>query len=639
VSDVDPAQHGRQKRKRSQPRNAESAANRGSGTQLAKVNFPRSQTVLKSGHALDSAVEQHLQGLTAAGYPNCALGLRYAAQVSAGHIPACKWVKLAVQRHERDLSRIGSRGWKYSLNLDDAEKIMRNMQNFREIKGPRAGQPLQLAPWQCFIFFTLLAWVHAETGYRRFRYALCFVPRGNGKTTMVAPLSLCMLALDGEGGAEIYAAAVTRQQAKLVFTTARFMAAREKDFCSLYDIKISSTVITQAVSASEFRPLSRDASTMDGLNVYLAVLDEFAQHKSREVHDVLVTATGKRKQSLIFGISTASSNQSGVGYEQWKYAQQVLEQKVHDEQYFCILYTIDENDDWTKESTHQKANPNWGVSVMPDVIANLCEKAQQVPALQNAFKQKHLNIWTSAATAWMNMQTWRKMADPTLTDEMFEGMECIEAVDLASKIDLCAKIKLFRREIDDVAHYYVKANFWLPQATVDRVAGNIVDDQSASSAHDSRYTDWVEKGWITACPGETNDFTAIEQTVKDDATKYIIEDFAYDPWQALQMATNLDKEGIPVIEYRPTVANFSPPMKEVEALVREGRLHHDGNPVLDWCVGCTLMLEDMKGNIYPRKDKNDKTQKIDGLVALLMAMGRRMAIDNDEREPSLSFVG
>jgi len=455
---------------------------------------------------------------------------------------------------------------------------------------------------------------------------------------MVSPLALCMLALDGEGGAEIYAAAVTRQQAKLVFNTARFMAAREKDFCGLYDIRISSNVITQAVSASEFRPLSRDHSTMDGLNVYLAVLDEFAQHKNREVHDVLVTATGKRKQSLIFGISTASSNQSGVGFEQWKYAEQILEEKVTDEQYFCILYTIDEEDDWTAESSHIKANPNWGISVMPEVIANLCEKAKQVPAQQNAFKQKHLNIWTSAATAWMNMQVWRKMADKSLKEEMFHGMECIVSLDMASKIDLACKLKLFQREVDDLMHYYIFADFWLPKGTIDKATA--VDEESDKKiGQNSQYPTWVEDGWIKVCPGDTIDPTAIQDSIVEDSKHFIIEDFAYDPWQALQMATNLDREGIPVIEYRPNVGNFSPPMKEVDALIREGRLHHDGNPVLDWCVGCTLMVEDMKGNIYPRKDKLDKTQKIDGTVALLTALGRRMAIDNDEREPSLSFVG
>lgn len=581
-----------------------------------------------ANNALDDDVQQHLQSLIEAGYPNCAAGLRYAEEVDVEFIDACKWVRLAVKRHKRDLDRINTKGWKYTLDLDGAEKMMRNMQNFREVKGPRSGQYLQLQPWQQFIFFCLFAWVTIDGGYRRFRTAIIFVPRGNGKTTMAAPLALCMLALDGEGGAEVYSGAVTRQQARLVFDTARFMAAKETDFKSLYDIKISSTVITQAVSASEFRPLSRDANSMDGLNVYCAVLDELAQHKSREVYDVIQTATGKRKQSLVCAITTASSNQSGVGYEQWKYSQQVLENKVSDEQYFTILYTVDEKDDWTSEAAHRKANPNWNVSVMPEVIANLCNKAQQVPAQQQAFKQKHLNIWTSAATAWMNMQFWNKCADPKINWEHFTGTECVTGIDMASKIDLAARVDLFRREIDDVQHYYVRAKFWLPEATVEN-----------SEDFNSNYAQWVKDGWITVIPGEVIDPNQIEMDIKADANKFIIEDVAYDPWQALQMATNLDRDGIPVIEYRPTVANFSPAMKEVDALVREGRLHHDGNPVLAWCIGCTLVVIDNKDNIYPRKDKTDKTQKIDGTVGLLTALGRRMQIDADDGEGTLMFVG
>jgi phage terminase large subunit-like protein len=259
---------------------------------------------------------------------------------------------------------------------------------------------------------------------------------------------------------------------------------------------------------------------------------------------------------------------------------------------------------------------------MPDVIERLCKRAQSVASQQNAFKQKHLNVWTSADVSWMNMQAWNACADPSLKVEQFEGESCVIGLDLAAKIDLAAKVRLFRREIDGAWHYYVFCDSFLPQAAID-------------DGRNDSYGTWQGDGWITTTPGEVLDFNAVQASVLDDAGRFSVVDVAYDPWQALQMASALQNEGVPVIEYRPNVANFSPPMKEVDALVRERRLHHDGNPVLAWCVSCVRVREDEKGNIYPRKDKGDPKVKIDGLVALLMALGRQMTIDGTESPPEM----
>jgi phage terminase large subunit-like protein len=556
-----------------------------------------------------------------AGFEHTADALQYADDVLSGAIPACKWVKLACKRHARDLSRIGRAGFRFRFDPAIAERVLVAVQKFREVKGPRAGQYLKLEPWQKFVIASAFGWVD-EAGNRRFRYVLCYVPRGNGKTTLAAPLGLFMLALDNEGGSEVYAAAVTRQQARLVFDTAQFMARKEPHFRGKFGVDVSTHSISQQSSVSMFRPLSRDASSLDGLNVHFAILDELAQHKSREVHDVLLTATGKRSQAMMFAITTAGSNQSSIGHEQWEYAQKVLSGSVEDDQFFAVLYTIDKDDDWTSPESWRKANPNWGVSVMPDVIERLCKRAQSVASQQNAFKQKHLNVWTSADVSWMNMQAWNACADPSLKVEQFEGESCVIGLDLAAKIDLAAKVRLFRREIDGAWHYYVFCDSFLPQAAID-------------DGRNDSYGTWQGDGWITTTPGEVLDFNAVQASVLDDAGRFSVVDVAYDPWQALQMASALQNEGVPVIEYRPNVANFSPPMKEVDALVRERRLHHDGNPVLAWCVSCVRVREDEKGNIYPRKDKGDPKVKIDGLVALLMALGRQMTIDGTESPPEM----
>lgn len=550
------------------------------------------------------------------GFPNVAEGFQYARDVLDGTVAACQLVQLACKRHARDLERIPNDDWPFKFSADEAERALYALQLFREIKGPRAGKQLRLAPWQLFIYGSALGWLDKKTKKRRFRYVFVAVPRGNGKSTAAAPLALYMLALDREGGAEVYAAAVTREQARIVFAMAQHMVKRDKVFQQRYGVLCSRNSIVQESSASVFMPLSRDADALDGKNVHFAVLDELAKHKTREVHDVLITATGKRTQAMLLSITTAASNQAGIGYEQWKYTQRVLRGEIDDEHYFGIIYTIDDGDDWRTPASWQKANPNWGVSVEPAVIATLAERAQNVPSLQNAFKQKHLNVWTHASVVWMDLIRWSACADATLNESDFAGEECVIGLDIAAKIDLAARVKIFRRELDGVEHYYVFANFYLPQATIDFAAN-------------ASYVTWSNDGWITACAGETIDQAQIEKDILHDAEQFNITDVAYDPWQALNLASRLDDQGVPCIEYRPTLANFSLAMKECEALVRQRRLHHQGSPVLDWCIACTEAFVNNNGDMRPVKDKNNPQQKIDGTVALLTALGRRLVLDAD----------
>jgi len=562
----------------------------------------------------------------AATLPNVAEALQYVRDILTSRIPACSWVRMACERHERDEARIESDAFPFTFDARKAERALRAIQMFREIRGPRAGKCFRFGPWQKFLVASMFGWTNKATRMRRFRYVFVAVPKGNGKSSLAATIALFMLAVDGEGGAEVYAAAVTRDQARIVFNLAQHMARQDGAFRAKYGVEVGAHAITQTATASICRPLSRDANALDGLNIHLAVLDELAAHKSREVHDVLVTATGKRSQPMILSITTAGNNQSGIGFEQWRYAQRVLAQETVDESFFGLIYTIDDADDWQSPESWAKANPNFGTSVHPDVIASLAHRASQIASQQNAFKQKHLNLWTNAAVAWANMIAWDQCADPALTENDFKGEQCVIGLDLAAKIDLAARVKLFARTIDGVTHYYVFAQFYLPEAT-------IFDGRNAS------YGTWHADNWITGTPGEVIDFERIQSDILQDATDHVILDVAYDPWQALKLASELAAKDVPVIEYRPTVANFSPAMKEIDALIRQRRLHHNGNPVLRWNVSCCEVAEDFKGNIFPRKDRDNPLQKIDGLIALLMAMGRRMVLESEgSSEPTLTFV-
>ena len=339
--------------------------------------------------------------------------------------------------------------------------------------------------------------------------------------------------------------------------------------------------------------------------------------KTREVWDVMETATGSREQPLMMGITTAGSDRAGICYEQRTYTTKLLQGSAIDESYFGIIYTIDENDDWTNPATWAKANPNLGVSVYMDDLQRKCDKAREMPAAQNNFKTKHLDVWVSADSAWMNMLKWDACAELIDFDE-FDGAETYLGLDLASRIDMAAMLSLWPKQINGQTHYYVKGNYWLPQQTIE-------------NSKNSQYAGWAESGLLTVTPGDTIDFDYIEDDIKEIDKRYQVKQIGYDPHQATQLSTRMIAEGLPMVEIRPSVLNFSEPMKELESMVLDKRIHHDGDPILTWMVSNVVCHYDKKDNIYPNKQRVD--DKIDGVVALLMALGR--AITEEIKGPSV----
>jgi phage terminase large subunit-like protein len=429
---------------------------------------------------------------------------------------------------------------------------------------------------------------------------------------MVAPAALYMLSADKEGGAEVYSAAVSRDQARIVFNVAQAMAKREIAFLKRAGVRNYTSSIAQDKTSSLFQPLSADARSLDGLNVHLAILDELAQHKTREVHDVIETGTGKRKQPLMWMITTAGPNQGGIGFEIHDYAEKILSNVIQDDSFFTIIYTIDPGDDWTQPEIWEKANPNWGVSVMPETIKQLAQRATQVPSFQNAFQMKHLNVWTNAAVIWLDSVKWSTQALPLDEDE-FIGEECMIGLDLASKIDIAAMVKVFRRpNLSEVSSkhpykYFIIPTLYLPEAAV-------------KNNRNANYEGWVLGGHIIQTPGEVIDFSRIEEDLEGDCKKFSVQDVPFDPWQATQFAQQMTNKGAPMIEFPATVRNFSEPTKEFEALVRQGLLFHNNNPAFNWMISNLVVKEDHKGNIFPRKERDEN--KIDGPVAAIMALAR-----------------
>jgi len=536
------------------------------------------------------------------------IGIDYAQRVVSGEIDACKLVKQACQRQLDDLEGAPARGWTFST--DCANRVCRFIEKLPHIKGRWKTRNLDLEPWQCFLLTTLFGWVDEE-GFRRFRKAYTEVPRKNGKSSLAAGIALYMLCADGEPGCEAYSAAVTRDQARIVWETAQQMVKAEPEMQSYYGVEPLAHSIVVVSSASCFQPLSRDADSLEGKNPHVAIVDELHAHKTREVFDVLNLAMGSRRQSLLFAITTAGSDKLGVCYEQRQYVEQILNGRHVDDRYWGIIYTLDPADDWTREASARKANPNYGVSVMPDDMTTLCQQAQRSAESQSAFLNKRLNLWTSVGTAYFNMLAWQNLCCNTaLKIEDFYEKRCIMALDLASKDDIAVSLKLFHEN----GKRYLFAKYYLPSSAIER--GN-----------NPNYD--VYAGWARAFPdkfilteGNVIDFEFIERDLLEDRAKFDVREVAFDPFNATELSTRMLKEGLPMIEVGATVRNFSEPMKQLAALIVSGGVQHDGDPVLGWMIGNVYAKVDAHDNVYPRKTRNEN--KIDGAVAAIMALGRNI---------------
>lgn len=434
-------------------------------------------------------------------------------------------------------------------------------------------------------------------------------------SSLSSGVGLYCLVADKEPGAEVYSFATTRDQAKIVFGDAKQMAKQNEPLRQRFGLEVLANALYVPSTNSTFQAKSAEGSTLDGLNTHLAVIDELHAHKTRDVYDVVETSLGKRLNSLLWVITTAGFDTSGICYEVRMMVTRVLGKEISDETQFGIIYGLDDGDDWTTEEALMKANPNWGVSVMPEMVLSLQKKAIALPSAMNNFKTKHLNVWCSASTAWMDMQAWKRCEVPEMSITDFEGRKCFIGLDLGSKSDLTAKVLIFPGEDDEGrTTYAVFCQCYLPRRAV---------EQSTNS----QYVGWAEEGYLIVTEGAMTDFNVVEEDLRLDLSRYEVSAIVYDPWQATQLATSLAEDDAPMIECRNTVQNMSDPMKSLEALVLDHRICHDGNPVLTWMMGNVVAKVDAKDNIFPRKERYE--EKIDGVVALIMGLGNAIVDDND----------
>lgn len=531
------------------------------------------------------------------------ISCRYARGVLSGRIPACSLVKKACERQLDDLDRYGD-GKRFIYDAEAGDRICWFIEHLTHVKGELAGQEIKLEPWQVFILHTTFSWKTTE-GIRRFRRVYIEVPRGNGKSSLSSGVALFCLCGDREPGAEVYSFATTRDQAKIVFGDAKEMARQNPKLKRAFDLQVLATSLYVPKTNSYFQAKSAEGSTLDGLNTHLAVIDELHAHKTRAVYDVVETSLGKRRNSLMWVITTAGFDTAGICYEVRSFVKQILNKEAQDESQFGIIYGLDEGDDWTSEEALQKVNPNWGVSVRPEIITSLQAKAIARPSAANNFKTKHLDVWCSAASSWMDMPAWN-LCRRSIALSDFEGFDCYMGLDLGAKNDLTAKVLVFPVEENGRLNYYVFGTYYAPRAALLK-SGN------------SQYDGWETLGYLKVTEGAVTDFNQIEADILEDCSRFRVKSVAYDPWQATQLATRLSDNDVPMVEYRNTVQNMSDPMKWLEALVQDKRLIHEGDPALTWMMGNVVAKRDFKDNVFPRKEVYEN--KIDGAVALIMALG------------------
>jgi phage terminase large subunit-like protein len=493
-------------------------------------------------------------------------------------------------------------------------------------KGQHAGKPFTLEPWQRDDIIKPLFGTLNPDGTRQYRRAYVEIPRKNGKSTLAAGVALYLLFADNEQGAEVYGAACDRDQASIVFNVAAEMVRRSPTLARMCKVIDSTKRIV--VGHSFYRAIPADAGGSHGFNASGIIFDELHAQPNRDLWDVLNTSTGARAQPLTFQITTAGYDRNSICWEQHDYAAKVLAGVIDDPTFFAYIRAAGDEDDWRDPATWAQANPGLGVTVRRDYLEAECRRAQETPAYENTFRRLHLNQWTRQETRWLQVTKWDACGGDV--QEKLHGRHCYAGLDLASTTDIAALVLVF--PIDEPVasvetdageslpvvqtHYDVLPFFWIP------------DEAMRERSHRDRvpYDVWVREGLIQATEGNVIDYRAIMETFDRLAQLYDIREVGFDRWGSTQLITEMQEAGLSVVPIGQGFASMSAPTKELLNLVLARRIRHGGNPVLRWMADNMVVRTDPAGNIKP--DKGRSSEKIDGMVALVMAIDRASRNEN-----------
>ncbi|MEH6347777.1 MAG: terminase TerL endonuclease subunit [Bermanella sp.] len=549
-----------------------------------------------------------------AAFPNVNDANKYARDIVAGKIPACKWVKLTCQNHLDDLAAAKKKGFPFYFSKEAAEAAILFVEALPHTKGEwaRLKKRLEMEPWQKFIFACVFGWKRKTDKTRRYREIYCEVPRKNGKSVIAAGIGLLMFTIDGEFGAEVYSIATNEKQAWEVFKPAKLMVDKTPQLKTMFGIETNASNMNRLADGAKFEPLIGNPG--DGASPSCAIVDEYHEHKTSDGYDTMITGMGARKQPLMLIITTAGSNIAGPCYDKRREVIDKLSGTKTYDDLWGIIYTIDDEEDWDKPEALQMANPNFDISVGGDWLLQQQKNAIQNPAKQNIFKTKHLNAWVAAKAAWLNITSWNKCADKSLDINDFKDDECWFVVDLAHKIDICATGRLYRR-LDEKhqIHYYYFPHFYLPEKTI---------FEGKEKNNLKKYQTWLNAGYLESLGNIEINFELLREDIVQECEEQNLQEVVFDPWRAAQIGQQLENLGMPVMNYPNQVKFMSPAMKEMEAAIESGRFHHPDNPVLNWMAANVTNKEDKKQNYFPDKEKAEF--KIDGIIGAIMGIGRAM---------------
>lgn len=492
-------------------------------------------------------------------------------------------------------------------------------------KGTWAGKPFKLLDWQEQIIRDLFGTVKPN-GYRQFNTAYIEIPKKNGKSELAAAVALLLCCGDGEQRAEIYGCAADRGQATIVFDVAADMVRMCPALNKRCKILTSQKRILFTPTNSFYQVLSAEAYSKHGFNIHGVVFDELHTQPNRKLFDVMTKGSGDaRMQPLYFLITTAGTDTHSICFETHQKALDILEGRKIDPTFYPVLYGAGDTEDWTDPKVWLKANPSLGETIGMDKVEAACESAKQNPGEENSFRQLRLNQWVKQAVRWMPMDKW-DACDYPVNEEMLEGRVCYGGLDLSSTTDLTSFCLVFPPEDEDEP-YYVLPYFWVPEDTLElRVKRDHVP-----------YDLWHRQGYLETTEGNVVHYGYIEKFIERLGERFNIREIAFDRWGAVQMVQNLEGMGFTVVPMGQGFASMSPPTKELMKLTLEKKLAHGGHPVLRWNMDNIFIRTDPAGNI--KEEKGKSTEKIDGAIAMIMALDRAIRCGNDVNESVYDMRG
>ena len=499
-----------------------------------------------------------------------------------------------------------------------AQRVVRFIEALRHTKGEFHGQPFHLLPWQEKIIRDVFGTVRDDDlSMRQYTTAYIEIPKKNGKSELGAAIALNMLINDDEWKAEVYSCASDRQQAAIVFDVAVDMVRQSPALMKRVKIIPSTRRMIYQPTGSIYQVLSSEVATKHGLNVSACIFDELHTQPTRALYDVMTQGSGDaRKQPLWFLLTTAGTDRNSICWEVHQKALDILEGRKIDPRFYPVLFGLPDDADWTSEENWYRANPSLDHTITIDKVRDAFRKAQETPADENQFRQLRLNQWVKQSVRWMPMDKWDEcggVVDPYA----LEGRVCYAGLDLSSTSDLTALVLVFPPTSEDEP-YIALPFFWLPEETLSlRVRRDHVP-----------YDQWARRGFIQTTEGNVVHYGFIERFICELGERYDIREIAHDRWNATMMVQTLEDDGFTMVPFGQGFKDMSPPTKELMRLVLEHRLCHGGHPVLRWNMDNAFVRTDPAGNL--KLDKEKSTEKVDGAVALVMALDRAMKNQGDD---------